>query len=249
MEKRKDIPVHDFQTMSQIIESLRKCEDEVRNIRQQIKPLHELPLCKTINHVPLKMTNYIKQHNWACKYEWHFQIGAKQFIVFMVSDETNDGEEYLKRRRMLGFLLFLEKNGGLGQGVLRIYLYETPFLKAINTLKQVQGQEEINGGYTTFIDKLPDEVVVYRKEEMMKVFRHEMLHATEPAFKNENENEGYVETKATIISLLIKLIELEIEHLSEVEKTMKGYKIIGPKYIKKKRTKLIKTLRMTRLEN
>jgi hypothetical protein len=236
--------------MSRIVDGLRECEDEVRHIRQQINPLHELPLCRTMSYIPAKMRAYIQEHGWLRKYEWRFQIGGKEFTVFMVSDETNDGEEYLKRRRMLGYLLFLEKSGGLGRSPLRIYVYETPFLKVVNPAKRTQGREEINGGYTTFPrPQTPDEVVIYRKEEMMKVFRHEMVHATEPALGDENENEGYVETKATVISLLIKLIELEVDHLTGVEKALRGYRVNGPRYTKKKKERLTKTLRMTRSEN
>ena len=102
----------------------------------------------------------------------------------------------------------------------------------------------MNGGYTGL--RLPIEVVIFRKEEMYKVYRHELLHVIEEVKGSEEKNEGYIETKASILSVITTLIELEIDHLKRIEEIIKSREIEGEYYYTKKREEYENGLRMTR---
>jgi hypothetical protein len=56
----------------------------------------------------------------------------------------------------------------------KIYIYMTPFLKEIGS-NTILGPHEINSGYTR-ICGLNEPIVVYRKEEWLKVCIHECIH-------------------------------------------------------------------------
>lgn len=72
-----------------------------------------------------------------------------------------------------------------GSPTIRIYM--TPFLKSINN-KSILGPSEINSGYTRLCGSSVNDIVVYRKEEWLKVCIHECIHYFGLDFSNIDTN-------------------------------------------------------------
>lgn len=190
-------------------------------------------------YVSKRISNYIfNTDSKSIKYIFH---DNKEYrINFIVYNKTIDSDylEYLNMCaiNIFSIIHFLEKSRKLSckTDILEIYIFFTPFKKELPQQNDyVIGPENVNSGLTLPCRDIT-QVIVYRKEEFMKVIIHELIHSmaidlthTNSDYKNRldkffniestyNLNETYTELWALIINILFFVGFTIDNHIDEI---------------------------------
>ena len=115
------------------------------------------------------------------------------FALFNKEDLSLNFEYYV--HIMVSYIIFCNEINNKCSRKLTVYLYLTPFKKQLNKSDTIIGVRNVNSG-VTYSCKDNNEICIYRKEEFLKVFFHELIHSmgldsdrfTDPLFvKQMNE--------------------------------------------------------------
>lgn len=171
---------------------------EIHNAEQQVKKIVSNPsstnnafipvLEKVIkkphmsggNYYPTQIKEYIDN---VMKYQlvYTFNIGGriiKTYFGIFTEEDIQNIESYDKYARFLYSWLFICSNFSLGRcsKTLDIFLYFTPYKKTLPVDRaSVISPEHVNSAFTKQCQPT-NEIILYRKEEWMKVFIHETFH-------------------------------------------------------------------------
>jgi hypothetical protein len=161
------------------------------------------------------------------------------FNVHFINDsmnESNVAEKTLKRIyrkmdqqiRLIYVIIYLQTYMAtkLCKGPLNIYLYMTPFIKTIPSKNNVIDSIHANTGFTHITCDIKTEMHIYREEEWVKVFIHELFHNVNLDFSTIHNNiskkhilslfpinsdvnlaESYCEVWAEIMNLVLIVFE------------------------------------------
>jgi len=93
--------------------------------------------------------------------------------------------------------------------------------------------DNVNSGSTTYYNNTDNGIIhLWRKEEILKVLLHEIIHAFNLDKDHPQPNEAYTELKACIINIYLELLERQIP-LTEVNKYIEYEKQFSLQQIKK----------------
>lgn len=112
---------------------------------------------------------------------------------------------------------------------LYIWLWPTSWKKRIP--KKIFTEDDINSGSTSLFLEGPHakkngEIILWRKEEVLKVLVHEIIHAFRIDEKDPSPKEAYVELRATIANIYLELLERQIP-LNRYPQVLEKEKIFG----------------------
>jgi hypothetical protein len=149
------------------------------------------------------------------------------YIIHFIDSNATDMKKTLKsiyrkmdyQIRLIYAIIYLETYMAtkLCKGPLNIYLYMTPHIKTIPTKGNVIDSIHANTGFTHITCDTKTEIHVYREEEWLKVFIHELFHNVNLDFSTLNNEIS----KARILSLFpinsdVYLAETYCEIWSEI---------------------------------
>jgi hypothetical protein len=202
---------------------------EYSNISKKIKIFKQQTVIKNpkINltnedtYFPLNIKKYIINHT---KWVVHYQDVGHNVCFYTYDKLVNVNEINHYYKKVLSVLYILKKYSTTSCGMLNLYIYLTPFKKELTNSK-ILNVNNVNTGFAGLCTYTND-VVIYRKEEWLKVMIHECIHyfgldfAYMPTsiYKNRLSNifcisseyllfESYTECMAELIYLCIYSIE------------------------------------------
>jgi hypothetical protein len=173
------------------------------------------------NSIPKEIRDKINKSSYNYKI-YHFKLKSgrtiKLFIMYENNDITNHNKLYKKISQWLSYIDTISDIKC--SKILNIYIYLTEFCKVLPK-KQGQPLKSINvNSAFTFSCLENNEILIYRKEEVFKVFIHESMHSfgldfsslNMPVIKHNFQGiksniklyESYCETWAEIINILLK---------------------------------------------
>lgn len=184
--------------------------------------------------IPEKVEEYIENN---IKYKYVISYNYKNNIInvnYFCSKKINNTELFKKLVKRIIFMMIISntyKN-------LNIEIYDTPFKKEFgcNNHKKCGklSQNNVNSGLSYL-----NNIIIFRKEEMLKLLIHELIHALDIDIKyetnedkkkllelfnvNENNllvNESYVETWAIIINLFLVIYEKNVKQSEEIKQNL-----------------------------
>ena len=143
----------------------------------------------TISSAPYisnKICNYINNNKSICVtynfFIYHREITINYFN-FMNKLDINYLDRYTKYVSIIIYLLSIHSNKECNK-TLDIKIYLTPFKRNLSdNINLIIGVDNVNGGYTHFCN-VNGSIVVYRKEEWLKVVIHECFHSFGLEFSN-----------------------------------------------------------------
>jgi len=138
-------------------------------------------------------------------------------------------------RLMLGRVSFMRKLCK-NEKPLKIWVWPTPWKKTLPKSGQFT-EGDINSGSSTMWLLGPranenGDICLWRKEEILKVLVHELVHAFRIDTKDPSPKEAYVELRAVWANLYLELLERQIP-LSEYEKYLEHEKRFGVRQCRK----------------
>ena len=157
-------------------ELFKNAELNIRNINInydstcKISNFNLIPRPKNFNHIPRKIRTYIEQTS---KYytEYNYTILDHNINIFFITTDFNINEYkgivYLILFYLHAILSYTNTKYGR---IINIYLYLTSLKKIIKHKKNITVS-----GFTKSC-KINSTIVIYRKEEIIKVFIHEIFH-------------------------------------------------------------------------
>ena len=155
---------------------------------------------------------------------FHFSIGDRAFEVNLVEFENVHKKTVQSYIRYIYTWLFIASAFSTEKHcsqTLRIFIYMTPFKKALpDRLGSPIDELHVNTGYT-FSCKLANEIYIYRREEWFKVLIHETFHSFHMDFSSMEKNGD-----STIVGLFrglhvdLRLYESYTEMWAEIIHTM-----------------------------
>ena len=96
------------------------------------------------------------------------------FVLFNKADFSLNFEYYV--HIMISYILFCNEINDKCSKKLTVYIYLTQFKKLLNKNDTIIGVKNVNSG-VTYSCKDNNEICIYRKEEFLKVFFHELIHS------------------------------------------------------------------------
>jgi hypothetical protein len=185
-----------------------------------------LPFSSNYNYISKEIQDIISNSSYDCKI-YHFKLKSgrtvKFYIMYEINDTTNHIELYEKISQWLSYIDTISNKKC--SKTLNIYIYLTDLCKVLPK-KQNEPFQEINiNSAFTFSCLENNEIFIYRKEEVFKVFIHETMHSFGLDFSSLNIDEAddiikhnfkgiksndlriyesYCETWAEIINILLK---------------------------------------------
>lgn len=171
-----------------------------------------------------KIANYIN-NNLKYRYTLNYKYNDNKIkIRYFSKNKLKNINKLLEI--VIGRIIFMMKITDISKDV-NMYIYDTPFkkklpCKSFEKCKKNLSVDDINTGYSW-----SNNIVIYRKEELLKLIIHEMIHLLDVDIKYEYDsnvkrqfmkslciesfnvliNESYVETWAIIIHMYISLLE------------------------------------------
>lgn len=140
------------------------------------------PVKMTEDGIPASILNHIDERTlWSIDFTFHLQQDPRmnrQIKIHFV-DDKDGGNKYFKYvDRMLTWIHLIDKYAAKHcSRQLTIFVYLTPLFKKLPShTHHVLGETHVNTAYTTSCN-LVNEIIVFRREEWMKVFMHETFHS------------------------------------------------------------------------
>lgn len=184
--------------------------------------------------IPKKIEEYIRIN---IKYKYVISYNYKNYIIkinYFSAEKINNTDLFKKIIKRIIFMMIISntyKN-------LNIEIYDTPFKKEFKCDNHKKcgklSQNNVNSGLSYL-----NNIVIFRKEEMLKLLIHELIHALDIDNKfetvqdkikllklfniNENNllvNESYVESWAIIINLFLVIQEKNTNQSEEFKKNL-----------------------------
>ena len=159
---------------------LNKIITDYRSISKNIKIVKQPTVIKNpkINltsdekYFPLNIKKYIlKNTKWLVMYE-----NMEHRICFYIYDlliNINEINDYYEK--VISMLTILKKYSTTTCSMLNIHIYLTPFKKELSSSSKILNPNNVNTGFSGLCT-YTNEVVIYRKEEWLKVLVHECFH-------------------------------------------------------------------------
>ena len=192
---------------------------KIDKIDYKLKNTFNINIIET-HFIPDKIRNYINEkikYNYIISYDYkNINIKLEYYSVKKIN--TNIFKKILYRIIFMMYITntFINVN---------MIIYETPFKKYMNCHNNKVcnnlNTNNVNSGLSYY-----NNIIIFRKEELLKLVLHEMIHILDVDIKNENIkdkekitdlycvnntnlliNESYVETWATIINVFLILYE------------------------------------------
>ncbi len=131
------------------------------------------------NHVPLAARTHIQQRSKS-SIQFKCAIGHRNVTILFVTEDASCSERTYKQHADLitAWLHVATKYADASCSTeLSIYIYMSSLKKRLPKRKtEIIGWDHANSGLTTTCPRVA-EIVVYRKEEWLKVFFHELMHS------------------------------------------------------------------------
>lgn len=164
------------------IDKLHKVHKELHEAKRRFvysvpQRLPDLPKgdSSLFNIIPAPIRKYILEHPWQHYYKYEYDLSTGSHIeIYMATDEQE--EKYREEIRNTFAVLETLQKYSKERKNMQIFLYMTPFEKYLPEEGEEMTEMHINSGYHMVNSRW---VYVYRKEEWLKVFCHEMIHAYE----------------------------------------------------------------------
>lgn len=196
-------------------------------------------------------TYIIKTEKVVKKYKLHIRGRPYNiYIIHFIDSNATDMKKTLKsiyrkmdyQIRLIYAIIYLETYMAtkLCKGPLNIYLYMTPHIKTMPSKDNVIDSIHANTGFTHITCDTKTEIHVYREEEWLKVFIHELFHNVNLDFSTLNNEmsksrilslfpinsdvylaETYCEIWAEIINLV--LITYESSKVCNIKKMVRNF--------------------------
>lgn len=156
--------------------------------------------------------------------------GKTSIYLYLKKDDPDKWKSML--RLVFGRVDFMRKLCNNKKPLL-IHIWPTPWRKSFPKSK-IFTEDDINSGSSTTLLGTKDNGYIYlwRKEEILKVLVHEIIHAFRIDEKDPSPKEAYVELKAILANLYLELLERRIP-LSEYSKYIQKEKDFGLKQCRK----------------
>lgn len=203
---------------------------KVKNVKVDVDT-HFLP-----DKIRLYINNEIKY-----KYEINYKYNKKKINIQYFSKEKNK-KKIIKLILKRVLFMYNITNKFIN---INLIIYDTPYKKRFNCSNHKNCDKlntiNVNSGFS-----YTNNIVIFRKEELLKLVIHEMIHALDVDVKYENKknkdelldmfcidktnvliNESYVETWATILNIFMVLYEKNILKLDLFKKYIKDEEIFG----------------------
>ncbi len=140
------------------------------NLFQEITNYDMIPKPKNFNHIPLIIRTYIKKNSKYC-IKYNYNILNHKINIFFITKEfiikEYDEIVYLMLFYLYTILSYIDTKYAK---TLNIYLYLTSLKKFIKSKKNITFS-----GFTKSC-KIISNITIFRKEEIIKVFIHELFH-------------------------------------------------------------------------
>ena len=203
---------------------------KVKNVKVDVDT-HFLP-----DKIRLYINNEIKY-----KYEINYKYNNKKINIQYFSKEKNK-KKIIKLILKRVLFMYNITNKFIN---INLIIYDTPYQKRFSCSNHKNCDKlntiNVNSGFS-----YTNNIVIFRKEELLKLVIHEMIHALDVDVKYENNqnkdellnmfcidktnvliNESYVETWATILNVFMVLYEKNIVKLDLFKKYLKDEQIFG----------------------
>lgn len=163
--------------------------------------------------------NYINNNKSNCViYKFKLFSGQINLYYYSFTDKLDIQylDNYTNYVAMILYLLSLHSSNECNKE-LDISIYLTPFTRNLSSeLNSVIGVDNVNGGYTYFCQK-QGSIVIYRKEEWLKVLIHECFHSFGLEFSNLDLRNLNSEIKKLFpINSEINIFEAYVEIWAEI---------------------------------
>jgi hypothetical protein len=207
-----------------------------KTVRLQNLPSHHPTVLRGNNHLKgsVFMTAQRKQLLLK-KYDHPYSVVHKNTVICLFLRKENPEEWVNMIKLVFGRVLFMRK---LLQNnkPLHIWIWPTPWKKSVPE-NNVFSENDINSGSTSLFLSGPDstkngEICLWRKEEILKVLVHEIIHAFRIDKNDPSPKEAYVELRAVYANIYLELLERGIS-LSEYPNLVEKERQFGRRQCKK----------------
>jgi hypothetical protein len=177
----------------------------------------------------LFMTDKRKKH--LCKYDnlFHIKDNNLNLYFFLKDKDIRKWKDLIKLIiSRVNFMRNLAKNNK----PLTIWVWPLCHYKRISG--KTIGVDDINSGSTITYNSDNGEIFLWRKEEILKVLIHEIIHSFKIDRNDPEPIEAYVELRALIINMYLELLErkLPLTYLDELYRKEKEFSILQSNKIK-----------------
>ena len=175
--------------------------------------------------VDVEISDYINKN---MKYKYSYKFKYKN-IVMNITYFTKENKDKVIIEdlfsKIVNRLIFMMNISKIYKDV-NLEVYDTPFKKQLPCSKHEECKKKVTPKHVNTGMSWPNNIVIYRREELLKLIIHEMIHLLNIDEKDEDNNaflefsnlfcinkekllinESYVETLALLIDIYIKLWE------------------------------------------
>lgn len=171
----------------------------------------------------LFMSDKRKKHFYVYINIW--KITHKNSLIYLCIPDNEDIEDYSKVLPLICNRIDFMRNIANNNKYLEIWLYPSNYKKKIPSTNIIT-PDDINSGLSHIIEDNNGIIYIWRKEELLKVLLHEIIHSFRmDRYKNINV-EAYTELFALICNIHLELIERNLP-LSLFDKLYESEKEFG----------------------
>ena len=179
------------------------------------------------------MSNKRKQH-FLNNYNnlWRSNNNKTNIYLFIPNNNINNWDKQLKILFWrVNFMRMLTNN----KKSLDIWIYPSEYKKHVPKTKVITTDDINSGSTTTYFNTNDNGVIcIWRKEEILKVLLHEIIHSFRLDEKDNIPVEAYTELKALYANIYLELLERQIPLTTKnINKLIEYEKIFGVEQSKK----------------
>jgi len=162
--------------------SLKTKRDNFYNVKvKHILTVTDIIQPKNFNHnsFPLHVRNHINENSFS-EISYHFSLFDREINVFFITEDNSETKIEVYNKYVDAIIMWIyilnQYSSKLCVKSLKVYFYFTSLEKILpKTNIDVLNETNVNTGFTTTCPR-DSEIVIYRKEEWLKVFMHETFH-------------------------------------------------------------------------